>query len=146
MQAHEVTIRPARPDDDAIIKQMVWQARLDPTSLKWQNFLVAEHNGEIAGIGQVKPHADCRELGSLVTKGSYRGQGIASQIIDALQQNARFPLYLMCAAQMEAFYQGFGYQRISWWAAPRTLKLKLAPAILFRIVGIRVLVMCKTGL
>lgn len=122
---------------------MIRRAHLDPTSLKWQNFLVAEHDGDIVGIGQVKPYPGCEELGSLVTKRDYRGQGVGEQMIAALEARAGRPLYLLCASKMESYYQRFGYETISWWDAPSFLKLKLSPTLILRLFGIRVLVMRK---
>lgn len=138
-----ITIRPATESDSSIIKQMIRQAHLDPTSLKWQNFLIAEAEGEIVGIGQVKPLPNCEELGSLVTKRAYRGQGVGARLISELEARAGRPLYLICASKLGTYYQRFGYETISWWDAPTILKLKLTPALILRLFGIRVLVMRK---
>lgn len=138
-----IDIRSASEKDSPIIKQMVKQARLDPTSLKWQNFLIAEVEGDIAGIGQIKQYPACEELGSLVTKRAYRGKGIGEKMISALEARAGRPLYLLCESKMGTYYQRFGYDTISWWDAPAFLKLKLSPAFVLRLFGIRVLVMRK---
>lgn len=138
-----IYIREATAEDDATIKMMIRRARLDPTSLKWQNFLIAEHEGNIVGIGQIKPYPGCEELGSLVTKRDYRGQGVGEQMIVALEARAGRPLYLLCAAKMETYYVRFGYETISWWEAPAFLKLKLSPTLILRLFGIRVLAMRK---
>jgi len=138
-----LTIRPATADDQPIIRKMVMDARLDPTSLKWRNFLIAEVDGDIVGIGQVKPYPGCEELGSLVVKRAYRKQGIAAHLIAALETTAGRPLYLLCVSPMDDYYHRFGYQTISWWAAPWVLKLKLLPALPFRLFGMKVRVMRK---
>jgi amino-acid N-acetyltransferase len=138
-----LNIRPATADDQPIIRKMVMDARLDPTSLKWRNFLIAEVDGDIAGIGQVKPYPGCEELGSLVVKREYRKQGIAAQIITALEARAGRPLYLLCVSPMDAYYRRFDYQTITWFAAPWFLKLKLLPALPFRLLGMKVRVMRK---
>lgn len=139
----QTIIRPATAADAKTIRQMVWQEHLDPTSLKWENFLVAEHEGNIVAIGQIKQYPGCEELGSLITDEAYRGLGLGGQVIAALEARAGRPLYLLCAAKMERFYQRFGYETITWWQAPTFLKLKLAPTIVFVPFGIRVLVMRK---
>ncbi|MCA9914875.1 MAG: GNAT family N-acetyltransferase [Anaerolineae bacterium] len=139
-----IEIRPATAADDTTIKQMIREAQLDPTSLKWQNFLIAEVDGKIAGIGQVKPYPGCEELGSLVTVREMRGKGVGGAIIAALEARAGRPLYLLCVDKMEPYYQRFGYQTISWWDAPWPLKTKLSFTLPFRLFGIRVLVMQKT--
>lgn len=139
----EISFRDATAHDDETIKQMIRRARLDITSLKWQNFRVAEHNGQICAIGQVKRYPNANELGSLVTLREYRGQGIAGTLINQLEEKVGFPLYLLCEAKMEAYYNRFGYQTISWFDAPTVLKLKTSFAIPLRIFGIRVLIMRK---
>jgi len=136
-------IREATAADAPTIKRMIREAQLDPTSLKWKNFLIAEVDGDIAGIGQVKPLLGCRELGSLVVAKAHRKQGIAASLIHALEARHGYPLYLLCLAKLEAFYNQFGYRTIRWRDAPTALKIKLTPALLARPFGIRVLVMVK---
>ena len=127
---------------------MIRAERLDPTSLDWRHFLVAEApvedgTGAIIGIGQVKHYPGCLELGSLVVLPEFRGQGIAAALIAALEARSGRPLYLLCRSEMEAFYQRFGYDTISFWQAPLVLRLKLLPAPLAALVGIHARVMCK---
>jgi amino-acid N-acetyltransferase len=138
-----LTIRPASADDDNTIRRLIRAEGLDPTSLKWQNFKIAEWDGELAGIGQVKQYPGCRELGSLVTLKQYRKHGVASKLIEALETNQPRPLYLVCAGKMESFYRRFGYHTISWFEYPAVLKLKLSFMLPARLFGIRVLVMRK---
>ncbi len=138
-----IEIRPATAEDDATIKQMIREARLDPTSLKWQHFLIAEYEGRVVGIGQVKPYPGCEELGSLVTVREMRGKGVGRAMIAALEERAGRPLYLLCMDKMEPYYERFGYETISWWQAPSFLKIKLSPTLPLRVFGIRVLVMRK---
>lgn len=139
----DITFRSATKQDEKTIKRMVHAARLDPTSLKWQNFMVAEHAGRVVSIGQIKQYPGCQEMGSLVTLKSHQGRGIASRMIAELEARAQRPLYLLCESKMEPFYQRFDYETIGYWQAPAFLKLKLTPALLFRLFGIRVLVMRK---
>ncbi len=138
-----VYIRAATEQDDATIKKMVRDEQLDPTSIKWRNFLAAEVDGKIVGIGQIRKHSDCEELGSLVVLKEYRGQGIAAQLIEQLEARAGRPLYLDCRDNMIPYYQRFGYQPISYWEAPRTLQLKLLFPLMLRVFGIKVGVMRK---
>ena len=139
----EITFRLAKETDAETIKQMVHAEHLDPTSLKWQNFRVAEHQGRIVAIGQVKRYPHVNELGSLVTLANYRGKGIASALIQQLEDTVGFPLYLLCAGRMEAYYERFGYQTIRWRDAPAFLQLKTAIVQPFRLVGLRVCIMQK---
>lgn len=138
-----IHIRAATPNDEATIHNLIQRGQLDSSHVHWENFLLAEHEGEIIGMGQLKPYHDCTELGSLYTLRNYRGQQVAARIIAALEAKASFPLYLICRDKMEKFYEGFGYQTIGWWQAPNSLKLKLSITWIFRLFGIRVLVMRK---
>jgi amino-acid N-acetyltransferase len=143
-----LNIRPAVEADDATIKQMVRGEGLDPTSLKWQHFLVAEEDGgdgtsHVVGIGQVKQYPGCLELGSLVVLPEYRGQGIAGDLIRALEARAGRPLYLLCRDKMQPDYERFGYQWIPIWKAPTPLLIKLLFTRLFLLAGIRIIAMRK---
>ena len=138
-----IHLRDATAADDATIKRLIRQARLDPTSLQWSHFMVAERDGRIVGLGQVKPYTGCNEIGSLLTLPRYRGLGIASRLMDALEARAGMPLYLLCLQKMVPFYEQHGYVTISWWQAPAFLKLKLLPTFLMRFFGMHVYIMVK---
>ncbi|MEO1290810.1 MAG: GNAT family N-acetyltransferase [Chloroflexota bacterium] len=139
----DITIRPATEKDTETIKTMVNRERLNPLSLDWTHFLIAEIDGNIAGIGQIKPHKDCEELASLVTNPDYRGRGVASKMIAELEQRAERPLYLRCADKMQPYYKKFGYQVVTWREAPQSLKLFGVLMRLLSIFGIRGLIMRK---
>ena len=136
-------LRPATAEDADTIRHMVRAERLDPTSLDWRHFLVAEVDGHIIGIGQIKQHPGCQELGSLVVRPGYRRQGIGAGLIEALEARAGRPLYLMCRDRMAPYYERFGYEVIGLRAMPGFLRLKWLPTLLFRLFGVRVLVMGK---
>ncbi len=139
----DLQIRPAAAVDAALIQRMVRGARLDPTQLRWSNFLIAEIDGAVVGIGQVRRHRTCKELGSLVVTRDYRQRGVASALMAALEAQAGLPLYLMCEASLESFYRRFGYHTIGYWETPGTLRLKRTFTLLFRIFGVRILAMRK---
>src|SRR5204862_2227628 len=88
IEASMVSIRPATEADRPTILKIVRDEQLDPTKLNWQNFLLAEVDRHIVGIGQIRQHADSRELGSLAVLPEYRNQGIAGQLIGALEARA----------------------------------------------------------
>jgi amino-acid N-acetyltransferase len=145
MNTATLTIRDARAEDDTLIKQMIRDARLDPSKLLWQNFLIAEMDGQVVGLGQVRHHADgAYELGSLVTKKGYQGKGIAGQIIGALEARYPKPLYLFCLSKMEPFYNRFGFQTVTdGRELPWALRRKYRLTHLMRLIGFRVLIMRK---
>ena len=115
------SLRPARETDQPRIRQMVRAARLNPSGLDWERFVVAEaEKGEIVGCGQVKRHRDgSAELASLVTKPGWRGHGVARAIIAHFQGAYTPPLYLMCLSSMRAFYERFGFRVLGVEATPR---------------------------
>ncbi len=108
-----MNLRPATQADQSTIKRIIRDAGINPMSLDWQRFLIAEDNDAIIGIGQVKPHGDgSRELASLAVIPERRGQGIASEIIRALLANENSDVYLTCRAQLESFYNRFDFRKI----------------------------------
>lgn len=135
--------RSATAADAVTIRQLIRDERLDPTSLDWRHFLVAEDGGQIVGCAQVKRLPGVNELGSLVVLPAYRGQGIGARLIQTLEAQAGLPLYLVCQERMEPYYNRFGFRRIGFWSAPLFLRLKLAAALLLRLGGIRIIGMVK---
>jgi amino-acid N-acetyltransferase len=139
--ASEVTIRRAAPEDQAIIRRLVYAAVLDRSALHWSHFVVAELAGEgradhrIVGIGQIRPYRGCPELGSLVVRKPYRSLGVGGQIIRALQEAHPPPLYLECLGNMVPYYERFGFREIAWHHAPMPLSLKAGAGTLLRRLG-----------
>ncbi|MCC6904382.1 MAG: GNAT family N-acetyltransferase [Anaerolineae bacterium] len=136
--AGDISIRAATGADQPIISAMVSEARLDPTSLNWPQFMVAEQGGQVIGIGQIRPHRDGPELGSLVVLPEWRGQGIAARLIEALLARQPGVVYLECANHMAEYYTRFGFREISWRQAPLALRFKSGMAnTIIRLRGIR---------
>lgn len=106
------SIRPARAIERWTIRRIVWRAQINPFDLDWQRFLVAEQNGKIVGVGQVKPHRDSsRELASIAVVPLHQGQGIGSDLVRALLAREQNTLFLTCRAPLEAYYARFGFRR-----------------------------------
>jgi amino-acid N-acetyltransferase len=124
-----IFIRPAREPERWTIRRIVWRARINPTELDWQRFLVAETAGRIVGVGQVKPHKDgSRELASLAVIPSHQRQGIGAQIIRALLARETGIVYLVCASRLASYYARFGFQHIERAAMPPSFR-RMAPAL-----------------
>ena len=88
----------------------------------WKRFVVAAagEQGEVMGIGQLKPHGqDILELASIAVYPEYRGQGIARAVIEHLLKASPRPLYLMCESSTGPLYEKFGFQAISVDEMPR---------------------------
>ena len=140
----ELTIRPARSEDAGTIRRLVRSARLDPTSLDWPNFLVAELDGRTVGIGQVKPYPSARELGSLVVLKTYRGRGIGAAIVRALIERERRDLFLFSRDALESYYAQFGFRRVGWKNLRGSLRWKYALAQTFRLLfRVRIIAMFR---
>jgi N-acetylglutamate synthase-like GNAT family acetyltransferase len=108
-----VHIRSATAADQSTIKTIIRTAGINPFSLDWPRFLIAEENGQIVGVGQIKPHKDgSRELASIAVLPERQGQGIGSQIIYALLAREKGVLYLFCRDALEGYYTRFGFQTV----------------------------------
>lgn len=109
-----ITIRPARAEDQPTIVSYVRQARINPRNLHWERFLVAEENGLIVGIRQVKIHSHgTREVGSGFVLPAYRRQGISARLMNEILRRETGTLYLMCRDQWTSYYQQFGFRQVN---------------------------------
>lgn len=112
-------LRWANEEDAPAIKRLVRESNLNPLGIQWQRFIVADDGGRIVGMGQVKVHGDgSRELASIAAVPDRRGEGIATAIIETLLNNTLRKaeggdIYLTCRAHNEAFYERFGFRRVS---------------------------------
>lgn len=106
-------LRPAQARDFPAIRRLIRAARINPTGLVWQRFLVAEADGQFVGCAQLKPHGDgSLELASLAVEERFRGQGLARRLIETLLSGSARPLHLTCRAGLGVFYQKFGFRAL----------------------------------
>ena len=107
-------LRPAVKEDDAAIRALIKEGRINPTGLKWPRFVVAVNSvGEVVGCGQVKSHRDGSiELASLVVTAEWRGQGLARAIIEYLVCEHPEDMYLMCRSSLGDFYERFDFRAL----------------------------------
>ncbi len=140
------TIRAASAGDQSIIRRLVLREGLDPTTLRWQNFFVAQtDDATIAGVAQIKPYRDCREFGSLVVLPQFRRQGVGALLIEHALAGERGDVYLLCGIHRVPYYRKFGFSEIERDHAPRTLRRKLDFVGLFSIFGVRVICMKRAA-
>lgn len=97
----ELSFRQGLPTDAPLIRQSMRDARMNPTFLNPQNFIVAEQGSQgkeketgsatVVGFGQVRPVAGANEhvweLASVYVLPAAREQGVGSQIVSKLVQN-----------------------------------------------------------
>lgn len=106
-------LRPATLSDQKPIERLIHDAGINPMSLDWRHFVIAEEDGKTIGIGQIKQHGDgSRELASIAVIPERQKQGIASEIIRHLLANENGVIYLTCRDQLESFYARFGFRKI----------------------------------
>jgi N-acetylglutamate synthase-like GNAT family acetyltransferase len=106
-------VRPATAADQGAILQMVRAAHLYPFGLHWPRFVVAESEGRLIGVGQVRPHFDgSRELASIAVSPGRQGQGVGSLIVSRLLAGERVPIYAMCRPALVGYYARFGFRPI----------------------------------
>jgi len=148
-----IHIRPAQAADQKTIERIVRDAGINPLSLDWHRFVIAEDNDapstslRIVGVGQIKPHNDgSRELASIAVIPERRGQGVGGEIIRTLLAKERGVVYLTCREQLETFYTRFGFRRIGREEVTPYFRHIIRLANVFRALsrrGIRVVVMKK---
>jgi N-acetylglutamate synthase-like GNAT family acetyltransferase len=108
----EIIFHHARSEDANDIKALIHLVHINPMGLDWRRFLVASSpDGELAGCAQIKPHTDGTfELASLAVHPKWRGQRIASRLIERLVLQSPRPLYLTCRSGLGGFYGKFGFR------------------------------------
>lgn len=115
-------VRRARADDQSDITSMVRGARLNPRGLNWYGFVVAEHDGRLVGVGQVRVYDDgARELASLVVEPEYRGRGVAGRLIDSLLAEDHGRLWMLVDNPFAEHYRRWGFERIRPRELPRSV-------------------------
>lgn len=118
-------LRPAVPDDLWPIRRLVLGAMLDPTQLRWQQFWVVEDGGDVIACGQLRRFTGAQELGSVVVKPQWRGQGIGRSLCRFLIHQADQPLYLEClGSKLAAFYRRLGFVPAQWETMPAAMQQK----------------------
>jgi N-acetylglutamate synthase-like GNAT family acetyltransferase len=106
-------IRPARQEDQQTIISFVKQAKINPRNLHWERFLVAEQDGQIIGIRQIKVYADgTREVASGFVLPEFRRQGISARLMNELLARETGPLYTMVNEKRAPYYEQFGFRRV----------------------------------
>ena len=117
-------IRPAAAADQKTIKSLVRAAGINPLDLKWQRFLIAEEDGGVVGVGQVRRHGDgSRELASLAVVPERKGQGVGSALVYALMAPESGRVFLFCQDSLEGYYARFGFAAVERPELPPKLRL-----------------------
>src|SRR6266545_3615449 len=109
-----INIRPARQEDQQTMISFIRQAKINPRNLHWENFLVAEENGQIVGVRQVKVYSQgTREVASGFVLPEYRRQGISARLMNEILSREKGTLYLMCRDKRAPYYEQFGFRQVN---------------------------------
>jgi amino-acid N-acetyltransferase len=118
-----IVIRPATAGDQASIIELIRQARINQRDLDWRRFMVAEEEGRVVGVGQVRVYpGGARELASGVVLPEYRGQGVGGRLVEALLAREAGPLYLLLDEPHAESYAGLGFRRLAPAELPASLR------------------------
>ena len=124
---------------------MIHEAGINPMSLDWRRFVIAQEDGAVVGIGQIKLHGDgSRELASLAVIPGRRGQGIGGEIIQTLLAREEGVLYLTCRDELEPYYTRFGFRKIARDEMPPYFRRIMRLAHVFMALsrrGVQIIVM-----
>lgn len=82
-----------------------------PSDFDNEYIVIAEVNGEKAGLGRLIQINDVLELGGMYVKDNYRGNGIAQKIVEHLLAQAPKGKLVYCIpfAHLVNFYKSFGF-------------------------------------
>lgn len=101
---------------------MVRRAKLNPTGLRWEGFVVAETGGRVVGIVQLRRHADgATELASLVIEPEARGQGIVKLLVDGCLAGEDGPVHAVLDRRYAADYARWGFAPVAVEELPRSI-------------------------
>jgi len=120
--AADYHVRRATESDQAEITASVRGARLNPRNLHWERFVVAERDGRLVGVAQVRQYADgVRELASLAVHPPVRGLGVGTALVDALLAGDDEPTYAIVDRRYAPHYARWGFGPVSPRALPRSV-------------------------
>lgn len=148
-----VAIRPATSKDQPTITRLIREARLNPRHLRWRNFHVAEIDGAIVGVRQVKQHAGgTREVASGYVVPAFRRQGISRELLEAAIARESGDLFLMCDQVWCAYYAESGFRIVSSGDLPpdfrrefRIGRVVTGVLTVFRQHRVRLAAMCRSA-
>jgi N-acetylglutamate synthase-like GNAT family acetyltransferase len=105
------------------ITRMIRRARLNPAGLRWPHFVVAEQDGRIVGVAQVRVHRDgAHELASLAVVPAARGNGVATRLVDALLRDRATDVYTLIDRPFVDHFRRWGFEPIGSARLPRSVR------------------------
>ncbi|MBD2255363.1 GNAT family N-acetyltransferase [Nostoc parmelioides] len=121
----DYTLRQAKLRDIWLIIFLIFKARLDPTQMNWQQFLVIEYHGSLVAFGQLRNYYLAQEIGGLYVSPNFRNQGLGTFLIKNLVIQGNQPLYLKCLKkELVNFYAKRSFTVVTYEDLPKSLKSK----------------------
>jgi len=118
----QIRVRRARAEDQPAISALVRRARLNPANLRWDGFVIAEHDRRVVGVAQLRRHVDgATELSSLVVEPDVRRQGVARRMVDALLADERGPVYTLIDRRFVQHFTRWGFAPVDPSQLPRSM-------------------------
>ena len=122
----EHRIRRATAADQQGITRLVREARLNPRSLHWGRFVVAEVDGDLLGVAQVRRHRDgSHELASLVVRPEARGRGVAANMIEMVLDGEPGPVFMLVDRRFARHYQRWAFRPVEPSDLPTSMRRQL---------------------
>ncbi len=129
-------VRHATAGDQTAISRLVHQARLNPRSLDWRRFVIAEAAGAPIGVAQLRRHPDgSRELASLVVLGEHRDRGVAGRMIDALLNDEPGPVVTLVDRRYAQHFTRWDFHPVDPADLPRSIARQLRIGRLVTAIG-----------
>jgi N-acetylglutamate synthase-like GNAT family acetyltransferase len=118
-----ISVRRATAEDQAAITAMVRSARLNPSGLAWPGFVLAEQDGRLVGIAQLRRHPDdAVELASLVVEPAARRAGVATSMVDALLATESGLVYTIVDRRYGDHFARWGFTPVDPAALPGSVR------------------------
>ena len=120
-------LRTATPEDAGWIQEQYEKVHFIPSDLERDTVIVAEVDGQCAGIGRLVPAGEnAYELGGMFVDDAYRGRGVAHAIVNELIQRAGSKeVFCVPFADLETLYAESGFRRIEPVGIPGKIQEKL---------------------
>ncbi|HEY0372710.1 MAG TPA: GNAT family N-acetyltransferase [Thermoanaerobaculia bacterium] len=120
-------LRTATPDDTGWIQEQYEKVHFIPSDLSRDTVVVAELDGQRAGIGRLVPAGEhAYELGGMFVDDAFRGRGIAHAIVGELIRRAGTKeVYCVPFAKLETLYAESGFRKVEPVGLPHGIQEKL---------------------
>lgn len=141
----EEGIRRGTKADVETIKKFVTSENMNPLFLEPENFVIAEDDDGIVGVGQIRTLGKSFELASLVVEEEKRGLGIGTALVTELlethkqnfvgDQKQPPSVLLLCLKDSAPFYTRLGFTELPLSMAPLPMQMEAgAGGMLARMV------------